>query len=217
MMQVVDPSSLAWAIVRLYVTTLICLVPLTACLLYSLLRLSQCNDASEASILCSLAGCALYGIVISSLWKEDMQGLSSSVLHQRSTNNNGSKSSASPISLKVFRLANSVDKKGVVGVDDGDDEDDDDNNSLLLPEARDMSAPCPICLEGYAEGNLVSCGEQCPHTFHAHCIGQWTELGHTNCPCCREGLLPQTKRRQKTLRAGDLVASFLEYVSHQSR
>jgi len=190
MIQVVDPSSLAWAIVRLYVTTLICLVPLGVCLLYSLLRLLQCNDASEASILCSLAGCAFYGIVISSLWKEDMQGLS--ISHNQRNN----KPKAAPIALKVFKLANSLDKETVV--------DDDDNSPL--PEARDMSTPCPICLEGYDEGNLVSYGEQCQHAFHAHCIGQWVELLHTSCPCCRQGLLIKPPK-------SDLLASFIESVS----
>jgi len=185
MIQLVDPSSLAWAILRLSVTTFICLVPLSVCLLYSLLRLLQCSDASEASILCSLAGCAFYGIVISTLWKEDMQG-------GGGTQNPSNKPKGPPIVLKVYTLSKCA---------KGSDDDFTANNK----EAKDMSSPCPICLEGYEEGNLVSYGEQCQHAFHAVCIGQWTKFFNTSCPCCRRHLLqPQNS---------DLLSSIVESVS----
>lgn len=171
MIQIVDPTSLAWAILRLYVTTLICLVPLSVCLLYSLLRLLQCGDASEASVLCSLAGCAFYGIVLSSLLKEGVQGTSTQ-------NNSSNKPKGPPIVLKVYALSKSL-----------EDTSTDDKDPFLSDGARDMSSPCPICLEGYEAGNRVSYGEQCEHAFHAACIGQWTELLKTDCPCCRQGLL----------------------------
>jgi Ring finger domain len=162
MIQIVDPSCLIWAILRLYVTTLICLIPLSICLLYSLLRLIKCNDASEASILCALAGCAFYGIVISSLWKEDME-----VIQQRQKEQS--------IRLKVYTLSKSVSGETEIG---------DESREL-----RDMSSPCPICLDDYEEGNEISFGERCNHVFHAGCINRWTDLRHTACPCCRQHLL----------------------------
>lgn len=161
MIQIVDPSCLIWAILRLYVTTLICLIPLSICLLYSLLRLIKCNDASEASILCSLAGCAFYGIVISSLWKEDMEAV-----QQRPK--------AAPIVLKVYTLSTLA----------GDEHEE-------SRELRDMSSPCAICLGEYEAGDKISQGERCNHAFHAMCISKWTELRNTACPCCRQHLLSQ--------------------------
>lgn len=146
MLQVVDPSSLLWAILRLYVTTLICLIPLSICLLYSLLRLIKCTDASEASILCSLAGCAFYGIVISSLWREDLQSQS--------------KTKAPPIVLKVYTLSSES------------NEDDDGDDSIRPRKRCDMMSPCPICLEEFSDGDKVCYGEQCDHFYHACCICQ---------------------------------------------
>ena len=161
MIQIVDPSCLIWAILRLYVTTLICLIPLSICLLYSLLRLIKCNDASEASILCSLAGCAFYGIVISSLWREDTE-----TVQQRPK--------ATPIVLKVYTVST------LEGDANGE-----------YRELRDMSSPCAICLDVYEEGDKISQGERCNHAFHAMCISKWTELRNTACPCCRQHLLSQ--------------------------
>jgi Ring finger domain len=167
MIHLVDPSSLAWAIVRLYVTTLVCLVPLSVCLLYSLLRLLQCSESSETTVLCSLAGCAFYGIVISSLWKEDM-GISSIQ----------KKTKAAPMALKVFKMSK-------FAASDGGDE----NAGSILPEGLcDVSVPCPICLERFVEENLVSYGELCQHAFHAACISQWMDLLHSSCPYCRQEL-----------------------------
>lgn len=162
MVQTVDPTCLIWAILRLYVTTLICLIPLSICLLYSLLRLIKCNDASEASILCSLAGCALYGIVISSLWKEDMEAV-----QQRPK--------AAQIVLKVYTLSATGDNDPTTHAD--------------TRYLRDMTSPCPVCLEEYEFGDDVSYGERCNHAYHADCIRQWTERRQTACPCCRQHLL----------------------------
>ena len=171
MIQLVNPSSLAWAIVQLYVTILMCLVPLSVCVLYGLLRMLQCSESSETTVLCSLAGCAFYGIVISSLWKEDM-GISSI-----------QKPRAAPIALKVFKLSKPAASVG-----------GDENASIILPEGLcDMSIPCAICLENFVEENLVSCGEQCQHAFHAVCISQWMNLRHRSCPCCRQELQKRSK------------------------
>lgn len=161
MIEIVNPPRIIWAILRLYVTTLICLIPLCFCLLYSVLRLIKCNDASEAGILCSLAGCAFYGIVISSLWKEDIETAQL-------------KPKADPILLRVFILSKSAGKETVES-----------------RQLRDMASPCAICLEDYNEGDEICCGERCNHAFHASCIVQWTELHHTGCPCCRQHLLSQ--------------------------
>jgi Ring finger domain len=207
---VTEPSAttgllvLLWAVLRLYVTTLICLVPLSVCLLYSLLRLIKCDDASEASLLCSLAGCAFYGIIISTLWREDMESStpSSSPL---------GKPSASPIALKVYTVVSSLVAPEVTGLrvlpDESDDVDDNDDKERTSgggegPEHtrqwNDLTsmAPCSICLYGYRVGETVSMGEQCLHTFHASCIVQWTNRHHTSCPCCRQHLLQLSSRPQ---------------------
>jgi Ring finger domain len=97
-----DPSTgggggLLWAILQLYVSTLLCLIPLSICLLYSLLRLIKCQDASEASILCALAGCAFYGIVVSSLWKEDME-------QQQQNQRHKSTLTTTPIVLSLYNI-----------------------------------------------------------------------------------------------------------------
>jgi hypothetical protein len=160
MIQIVDPTCLVWAVLRLYLMTFVCLITLSVCLLYSLLRLAKCTDASEASILCSLAGCAFYGIVISSLWKDEAE--------------QNSNCKAEPIELEVHTVSSSIlaDMEGEM--------------KMIL--RRIMTFPCPICLEEFQEGDSVSHGV-CGHGFHADCIRPWTEMRKTCCPMCRQHLL----------------------------
>lgn len=158
MFQVLDPSCFLWAILRLYVRTLMCLIPLSICLLYSLLRLIKCNDTSEASILCSLAGCAFYGIVVSSLWKDE-----------RETSQQRIKEPA--IALEIFKISMFA-----------------EDPSRWIRQVNFSKSPCPVCLEEYDEDDHVSYGERCHHVFHADCISQWTELHQTTCPFCRQDL-----------------------------
>jgi hypothetical protein len=46
-----------------------------------------------------------------------------------------------------------------------------------------QTGDCPICLEPYVEGILVSVLE-CGHYYHTSCIGQWLPRMNT-CPLCR--------------------------------
>jgi Ring finger domain len=224
MMHIVDPSCLLWAILQLYVSTLLCLIPLSICLLYSLLRLIKCNDASEASILCSLAGCAFYGIVVSSLWKEDME-------NQQQARSNKRQPPRQPIALKVATWTGGA--CSCISSTEATESDDDDV-SMMLERKRDYSfmgatdadrsdgtfgtivsstasftpsatsttttanACCPVCLELLVYGDAVSYGETCAHVFHADCVHKWTALLHTTCPCCRQELLCPISSSQNT-------------------
>jgi Ring finger domain len=210
-------AGLLWAILQLYVSTLLCLIPLSICLLYSLLRLIKCQDASEASILCALAGCAFYGIVVSSLWKEDME--------QQNQNNNRHKSamSVTPIVLSVYQIIkidtdtrsdqcwlhlerheNNSDDDETLHDDSGSDAQQQASSSVTCGTssgsgssscyiaAASSGSGCVICLEPYTVGETVSIGPLCRHVFHAACLSGWTRRCHASCPCCRQDLQSNT-------------------------
>jgi hypothetical protein len=174
------------------------------------LRLIKCQDASEASILCALAGCAFYGIVVSSLWKEDMEQQ-----NQNQQNRHKSTLTTTPIVLSVYKITK-------IGVDENDDGTSNDDHCLLHLERHENSSDetpkaivtptttgsttgtsntsqccyitassggCVICLEPYtAVGELVSVGPLCGHVFHAACLQGWTRRCHASCPSCRQDL-----------------------------
>lgn len=89
------------------------LLSITLCLFYCLLQVIRSNGASDASILLSLAGCAFYGIVISSyLFQRDdqLQGadpvvnLPAHTLTERPANS----SSCCPICLEKFEAGDQI-------------------------------------------------------------------------------------------------------------
>mmetsp|Transcript_14821 Transcript_14821/g.24519 ORF Transcript_14821/g.24519 Transcript_14821/m.24519 type:complete len:162 (+) Transcript_14821:131-616(+) len=47
---------------------------------------------------------------------------------------------------------------------------------------------CPICLSGYDDGDIVSRGNACVHTFHSECLQCWIKRD-PSCPCCRQNIM----------------------------
>ena len=49
---------------------------------------------------------------------------------------------------------------------------------------------CTICLQGYQEGDSLSCSryEGCKHVFHSQCIESWLAM-HDDCPLCRTSIV----------------------------
>jgi hypothetical protein len=62
--------------------------------------------------------------------------------------------------------------------------DRDDDDSLFNDE--DNGKECPICMNTFCEGDIVSwsANEKCSHVYHHECIKEWM-LRRTECPCCR--------------------------------
>merc|ERR1712232_725463 len=51
----------------------------------------------------------------------------------------------------------------------------------------EVSDSCPICLAEYANGDMISHGKFCFHTFHTECLRRWIRK-HPLCPCCRRNV-----------------------------
>ncbi|KAL6647854.1 hypothetical protein ACP70R_015291 [Stipagrostis hirtigluma subsp. patula] len=58
-------------------------------------------------------------------------------------------------------------------------------------KARDAAAQacCPVCLESYADGDVVRALPDCGHLFHRECVDPWLRQRPT-CPVCRTSPLP---------------------------
>ncbi|GJN24544.1 hypothetical protein PR202_gb12290 [Eleusine coracana subsp. coracana] len=48
---------------------------------------------------------------------------------------------------------------------------------------------CPVCLETYADADVVRVLPDCAHVFHRACVDPWLRLRPT-CPVCRTSPLP---------------------------
>jgi hypothetical protein len=64
------------------------------------------------------------------------------------------------------------------------------NSSVHSAVDDEMLDPCPICLDGYEEGDEIcwSHNKHCDHTFHRQCIIEWL-MRHDECPICRQDFL----------------------------
>lgn len=51
-------------------------------------------------------------------------------------------------------------------------------------EAGDEAKECPICLEEFQAGDIVTVLPNCTHLFHPQCIYSWC-VHSTKCPVCR--------------------------------
>jgi hypothetical protein len=51
------------------------------------------------------------------------------------------------------------------------------------------AACCPVCLEAYADADVVRALPDCAHLFHRDCVDPWLRLRPT-CPVCRTSPLP---------------------------
>ncbi|TVU41425.1 hypothetical protein EJB05_14942, partial [Eragrostis curvula] len=52
-----------------------------------------------------------------------------------------------------------------------------------------QQACCPVCLENYADADVVRALPDCGHLFHRECVDPWLRLRPT-CPVCRTSPLP---------------------------
>ena len=65
------------------------------------------------------------------------------------------------------------------------------------PVAASDSAPpadCPICSQEL--NRSAATHTSCAHAFHERCLVQWFALGHSTCPMCRYGPLPEAAEHQ---------------------
>jgi len=69
------------------------------------------------------------------------------------------------------------------------DEEEASNNTLA--PLRDSNIECPICLDPYQVGDIVSWSimtDTCSHAYHRECIMSWL-MENDDCPMCRQVLL----------------------------
>ncbi|XP_059318321.1 RING-H2 finger protein ATL2 [Lycium ferocissimum] len=51
---------------------------------------------------------------------------------------------------------------------------------------------CPVCLEGFEDGEKGRVLPKCSHCFHCECIDMWFQ-SHDSCPVCRAPVQPLVK------------------------
>lgn len=64
-------------------------------------------------------------------------------------------------------------------------------NSHTGSDNDDDDKECPICMESFAESDVLSWSPttSCQHVFHHECLKEWL-LYHDNCPYCRVTVMP---------------------------
>lgn len=72
------------------------------------------------------------------------------------------------------------------------------SDNFCLFDYDDDDRDCPICMEPFAVGDIVSWSsyDRCTHVYHHQCIKEWL-LRHNNCPFCREIFLPVDRANTK--------------------
>ena len=83
---------------------------------------------------------------------------------------------------------------------------------------KSSSKECPICLEEISkkDASKIMCSNK--HLYHDKCIKRWMKQ-NTNCPICRENLLPDNKRKiiellqtvniEESEQFGDSIVNFM--------
>ncbi|KAF8999120.1 hypothetical protein BDQ17DRAFT_1246899, partial [Cyathus striatus] len=62
-------------------------------------------------------------------------------------------------------------------------------------QTSDGDKRCPICLEDYAQEDMLMKLSECSHWMHRACLHQWLKAG-TTCPVCRKSVTrPSSPRR----------------------
>ncbi|GFY84469.1 hypothetical protein Acr_03g0012430 [Actinidia rufa] len=56
--------------------------------------------------------------------------------------------------------------------------------------ANNPATDCAICLDEFADGEIVRVLPKCRHGFHVKCIDMWL-TSHASCPTCRRSLVEQ--------------------------
>lgn len=57
---------------------------------------------------------------------------------------------------------------------------------------------CAICLNDYAEGDMVLRGKTCEHMFHRTCTMEWL-YKHDHCPFCRQEMVTPAEFRETAI------------------
>jgi hypothetical protein len=64
----------------------------------------------------------------------------------------------------------------------------------LHEEPENPQKTCAICLDDFAEGELINDASKCRHVFHISCLVEWLDM-HDACPCCRCTMITDTEWR----------------------
>lgn len=95
------------------------------------------------------------------------------------------------------------------------------NKSSRKSSSKSSPIECPICLEEISkkEASKIMCSNK--HLYHDKCIKEWMEH-KTECPLCKENLLPDNKRKiiellqtidmEEAEKFGDAFTNFLQKI-----
>jgi hypothetical protein len=95
------------------------------------------------------------------------------------------------------------------------------NKSSRKSSPKSSPRECPICLEeiNKKDASKIQCSNK--HLYHDKCIREWMEH-KTECPLCKENLLPDNKRKivellqtidmEEAEKFGDAAANFLQKI-----
>ena len=95
------------------------------------------------------------------------------------------------------------------------------SNSSRKSSPKSSPRECPICLEEISkkDASKIMCSNK--HLYHDKCIKEWMEQ-KTECPLCKENLLPDNKRKiiellqtidmEEAEKFGDAAANFLQKI-----
>lgn len=82
------------------------------------------------------------------------------------------------------------------------------------PQKKEVTLDeCPICLSEYDDGDIVSRGNSCRHTFHRDCLQCWMKK-QPSCPCCRQNIMEEASYcgEEDSLIENETWARLLEYL-----
>lgn len=72
------------------------------------------------------------------------------------------------------------------------------NDSKKGKDMRYHNKVCSICMDNFAQGDMIRLLPGCGHTFHSECVDEWLSL-HATCPICRM----DTRQALRELEGGD--------------